>query len=148
MIIVVSGAVCTGKTTIARKLAAKHNAEYIDVNKIIGKYKLSSGYDPKRKCRIVDIDKLNAVLVKIIKHSKQNLVIDSHLYHYLPCKYVDKCIITKCNIAELRKRLKRRGYSKEKIAENIDAEIFDVCYHEAKEIGHSVKVIDTSSKNS
>jgi adenylate kinase len=148
MIIIVSGAVCTGKTTIAKELAARHNAEYIDVNKIISRHKLVSGYDQKRKCRIIDIDKLNAVLVKIIKHAKRSIVIDSHLSHYLPSKYVDKCIITKCSIAELRKRLKKRGYSKEKIAENIDAEIFDVCYNEAKEIGHRVKVIDTSPKNS
>ena len=35
-------------------------------------------------------------------------------------------------------------YSKSKIRENLDAEIFDICLNEAKEKGHSTFVIDTT----
>ncbi len=143
-VIVISGSVCAGKTTLAKKIAKEKNYKYVDVNEIIKKYKLATSYDKKRKARIVNVDKLNKALIKIIKNSKENLVIDSHLAHYLPKKYVNLCIITKCDLKTLKKRLEKRKYSKEKIRENLDAEIFDVCLVEAKELGHKVKVVDTS----
>lgn len=142
-IIVVTGSVASGKTTIAKKLAKEYKAKYVDVNKVIKDYKLSEGYDKRRKCRIVDVKKLNKVLIKIIKNSKQSLVIDSHLSHFLPSKYVDLCIVTKCSVKKLSCRLKKRGYSKAKVKENVDAELFDVCLNEAKELGHKIKVINT-----
>ena len=71
-------------------------------------------------------------------------MIDSHLSHFLPSKYVDKCYVTKCNLKELEKRLKKRKYSKKKIRENLDAEIFDVCFEEAKENKHDIEIIDTT----
>lgn len=142
-VIAVTGSVCTGKTTVAKKLAKKNKAKYVDVNKVIKKYKLSEGYDRKRKCKIIDVRKLNKILIKMIKGSKEDLVIDSHLSHFLPPKHVDLCIVTKCGIKKLRSRLKKRDYSKSKIKENVDAELFDVCYNEAKELGHKVEVINT-----
>lgn len=142
-IIIVTGSVGTGKTTLAKKLAKKYKAKYLDVNKVIEEYKLSEGYDKKRKCKVIDTSKLNKVLIKIIQSSKESLVIDSHLSHYLPPKYVDICIVTKCSIKKLRDRLKKRGYSKSKIDENVDAELFDVCLNEAKELGHKIKVVYT-----
>jgi len=143
MAIIVTGSVGTGKTTLAKKLAKDLNHKYIDVNKIISENKLDEGYDEERKCKIIDTKKLNKVLIVMIKKEK-NLVIDSHLSHYLPGKYVDKCIVTKCDLKELEKRLKKRKYSKEKIRENLDAEIFDVCLIEAKEQGYNIEIVDTT----
>jgi len=143
---IVSGSVGTGKTTFAKKLAQEKNANYIDVNAVVKAYDLDEGYDEKRKCKIVDVEKLNKVLIKIIKESDRDLVIDSHLAHYLDPKYVDVCYITKCNIKELKERLEKRKYSKEKIEENIEVEIMDVCYNEALERKHKVEVIWTSEK--
>jgi len=142
-IIIVTGSVGTGKTTFAKGFAKKHKAKYVDVNKIIEEYNLSEGYDKKRKCKIIDTDKLSEVLIKMIKSSKEDLVIDSHLSHYLPPEYVDLCIVTKCRVKKLIGRLKKRGYSKFKIDENVDAELFDVCLNEAKELGHKIKIVYT-----
>ena len=72
------------------------------------------------------------------------MIIDSHLSHYLPKKYVDLCIVTKCGISELNKRLKKRKYSKAKIKENLQAEIFDVCRQEALKNKHKVITVDTA----
>ena len=139
-----SGTPGTGKTTVARKLAKDKGFLYVDVNKVIEKDKLSEGYDEEKDTKIIDTKKLNKALVKIIKKSKEKgLVIDSHLSHYLPKRYVDKCIITKCSLKELKKRLEKRGYLKEKVRENLDAEIFDTCRIEALEAGHEVEVVMT-----
>ena len=144
--IIVTGSVATGKTTLAKRLAKKIKAQYIDVNKLIPKYKLQIGYDKKLKSKIIDIKRLKKVLTDIVKKSKESLVIDSHLSHYLPSKYINLCIITKCNLKTLKKRLQKKGYSKEKIRINLDAEIFDVCLTEALENKHKIILINTDKK--
>src|SRR3989338_4368793 len=141
--IVVSGSVCAGKTTFSKKLARKIKAEYVSLNTIIVKNKLYDGYDRKRKSWIVDVNKLNRFLIKIIKESKRKLVLDGHLSHYLPKKYVEKCYILKCNLKTLEKRLRKRGYNRAKIRENLDVEIFDVCLIDAKERGHKIEIIES-----
>ena len=143
-ILIVTGSPGTGKTTVAKRMAKKLKADYIDVNEIIDKYNLAVGYDKERKSKIIDVDKLNSVLEKLIKNASKNLVIDSHLSHYLSNKLVDMCIVTKCELKELRKRLEKRGYHRSKIRENLDCEIFDICFMEAVALGHKVKVIDTT----
>ena len=185
-VIVVTGSVGTGKTTLSKKLAKKLNFLYIDVNKIIKKYNISEGYDKKRKTKIVDVGKLNKALIREINHHnstvrkksmndpnkkisiinpnkkikynkiksiknmknnkkmKNGIIIDSHLSHYLPKKYVDLCIVTKCSLKELEKRLKYKKYSVDKIRENLDAEIFCICLNESKESRHKIMVVDTT----
>lgn len=171
-VICVTGTPTTGKTAIAKKLALKYNLYYLDVNKIVNQYKLSFGYDRKRKTKIVDTDKLNKKLIGIIRFFKKysyignapmpkaggaitlkknsikqkyrGIIIDSHLSHYLPKKYVNLVVVTKCDIKKLSKRLKKRKYSHAKIMENLQAEIFNICYNEAVMKKHKVLVIDTT----
>jgi len=167
-VIIVTGTPETGKTKLSRKLAKKLSFHYLDVNKIIKKYKISEGYDKKRKTKIIDVKKLNKTLIKEIKSYnikkkyninqltknkklikinkkiKNGIIIDSHLSHYLPSKYVDLCIVTKCELRELKNRLKNKKYSKEKIRENMDSEIFDVCLNDAKENEHKIMIVDTT----
>jgi adenylate kinase len=171
-VIIVTGTPGTGKTTLAVKLAKKLSFYYIDVNKIVKKHNISEGYDKKRKTKIIDVKKLNSALIKEMdnyKNSIQNnsiinsnkelsiknknnkfkkgIIIDSHLSHYLPKKHVNLCIVTKCDIKILKNRLKKKKYSKEKIRENLDVEIFDICLNEAKEYKHKIAVVDTTKTN-
>lgn len=170
-IIVVTGVPGTGKTTLSKKLAKKLNYYHLDVNKLISEHRLSEGYDRKRRTKIVDIKKLNKKLIEVIdffKNYKVNenaslskarsaktlnklnikkykgLIIDSHLSHCLPRKYVDFCIVAKCDIKELNKRLKKKKFNRNKIKENLQAEIFDICYNEAVERKHNVIVVNTT----
>ncbi len=143
MIIAVSGTPGTGKTTISKWISKKYKMNYIDVNKVIEEEKLFCSYDKKRDSKVIDIKILNKRLVDIIKGEKE-CVIDSHLSHFLPKEYVDLCIVCKCELKELKKRLEKRVYSKDKIKENLDSEIFDICFVETKETGHKVYSIDTS----
>lgn len=144
MIIIVTGTPGTGKTTVSKKISKKYNHKYLNVNPIITKNKLSVGYDKKLKTKIINTKKLNKELIKVIKKEK-NLVIDSHLSHYLPKKYVDLCIITKCDIKKLKQRLKKRKYNKIKTEQNMQAEILDICLIEAIENKHKIKIINTNT---
>ncbi|MFC1728397.1 AAA family ATPase [Nanoarchaeota archaeon] len=143
MAIIVSGTPGTGKTRTARKLAKEKGYKYVNVNKIIAQNKeVISGYDKKRKSKIIDEKKLVKILVKLINDDKK-VVIDSHLSHFIPKEYVEKCVITKTDLKKLKNRLKRRGYSKAKVEENLEVEIMDICLEEAKEKKHKIKIIKT-----
>lgn len=142
--ILITGSVGSGKTTLSKKISKYFNLDYIDVNKVIKIEKLSEGYDKKNMCDIIDIKRLNKSLIKIIKDSNKGVVIDSHLSHYIPEKYVDLCIVTKCKLNILKNRLVKRRYSKKKIKDNLEAEIFNICFEEAKEKGHKILIVDTS----
>lgn len=147
-IIIVSGTPGTGKTTLSKKLSKKLDFYYLDVNKLISRNRLAEGYDNKRKTKIVNVKKLSKSVINEIKKLNKNkingAIIDSHLSHYLPRRYVDKCIVTKCGIKELNKRLKKKKFSNDKIKENLQAEIFGICYNEALERKHKIMVIDTT----
>jgi len=146
--IIITGAVGTGKTFLAKALANKLGYRFIDVNKVIMENNLSEGFDKKRQSKIIDTKKLNKYLIKEIKNHKLKksigVILDSHLSQYLPKQYIDVCIVTKCNLKILEKRLKKRRYSSDKIRENLDAEIFDICLEEAKQKKHKIKIVDTS----
>ena len=124
MIIIVTGTPGVGKSVIAKNLAKKLKFNYININKFVKDNKVYERYDNKRKCYVVEVKKLNKALIKKINN---NIIIDGHLSHYLNKKYVNWCVVVKCDLKLLKKRLEKRKYNKEKIRENLDSEIFDVC---------------------
>ncbi|MDO8556611.1 MAG: adenylate kinase family protein [Nanoarchaeota archaeon] len=142
--IIISGTPGTGKTTLAKKIAKHLHAEYLDVNTLIQPYHLAQGYDEQLKTYLINKKRLIKTLNMIINKSKTLLIIDSHLSHYLPKKYVKLCIITKCTMPILKQRLSKRGYTGRKIQENLDSERFDVCLVDAAAQHHTIRIIDTS----
>jgi adenylate kinase len=145
--IIITGTPGTGKSSLAKKLCSKFKFKYINVNNIIQKSKAQEGYDEKRKTKIINVDKLIKSLVDEIKNSKiksKGIIIDSHLSHDIPAEYVDLCIVTRCSLKDLYKRLKNRRYPESKIRENIEAEIFEICSLESKKNNHKIIEIDTT----
>ncbi|MBT3985092.1 AAA family ATPase [archaeon] len=146
MIIVFSGTPGTGKTTVSKEFAKKKRWKYVDVNGVIDDNELIEKYDSARDTFVVNEKKLSKILVDMIKKSK-NLIIDSHMAHYIPKKYVDIVFVTKCDLRMLKKRLEYRKYKPKKVRENMDAEIFDICLNEAIELKHKVIILDTTHDN-
>ncbi len=149
--LLVTGTPGTGKTTLARKLSLLLNYAYFDVNSFAKTAHIYSSYDRKRQTYVVDEAKLAMELVKVrekaLKASKtaqKGIIFDSHLSHFLPSKYADLCLLARCSLKTLEQRLRKRGYSVAKIRENLDAEIFDTCLSEARELGHQIIVFDTT----
>jgi adenylate kinase len=139
-VIVITGTPGVGKTTLAKYVAKRLQYSRFDLHKFYPE--ISTGYDKKKKCYTVDVKKLEKIVKR--EKSKSNLVIDSHIVHLLPKRLVNVCIVVVCsNLKKLQKRLKKRGYGKAKVRENLDAEIFQVCLQEAREQGHKVIVVDS-----
>ena len=148
-VIIVSGTPAAGKKTLSQWLSKKLKFEFLDIKPIVKK--ASEKYDRKKQCYVVDVKKMNQDIIKLIKEKKKNktsgLIIASHLIHHFPKRYVDLCLIIKCsNLKKLEQRLLKRKYSRKKVMENLQCEIFDICLEEAKKKKHKLLAIDTSKR--
>ena len=125
--IFITGTPCTGKTTLASKL----NGHLIKVNDIAINNGFVLGIDEDKGYKVIDIEKLNAHVGKIIDNCDETLIFEGHLSHL--CDGADKVIVLRVNPEILEKRLEARQYSQSKIRENLEAEALGVCSAEAYE---------------
>ncbi|MCW1296142.1 MAG: adenylate kinase family protein [Candidatus Parvarchaeota archaeon] len=145
--ILISGTPGTGKTRIAKVLAKRLDAIVVGIDDVIKiDKKVVIGYDKKRKIKIVDEERFAQDIESIIKKIDKQVIVDSHFAHVAKPKFCEICIVLRCNPRELKRRLESKGYKKEKIIENVEAEIVGVCTYEALKNGHKVHEIDTSKR--
>ena len=144
-VIIITGSPGVGKSSLALLLEKKLGFLRLDISKHY--HEISSGYDRKKQSYDINLKKFERLVREKKKEAGKGLIVDSHIAHLLPKKLVDLCIVLICSdLKKLEKRLKARNYSKKKIRENLDAEIFQVCLMEAKERKQKMIVIDSSSK--
>jgi adenylate kinase len=142
MLVGVTGTPGTGKTSVC-KLIQEYKVIYL--NSIVKNQKLISGRDKKRDTTIVDLEGLKKMISKFLKNSQDSVTImESHYSHLLN---PDMAIVLRTNPKELAQRLKKKGYSREKIMENVEAELVDVILVEALESCKEVFEIDTTAKH-
>ena len=143
-VIFISGTPCVGKTTLASELSKRLGANLIKINELAISNNLVLGTDTKKGYKIIDIDKLNLLLGKVISTLDNLIIVEGHLSHL--CSGADKVIILRVHPDILEKRLANRDYSESKIRENLEAEALDVCGAEAYEsYGEKVCEIDASN---
>lgn len=145
MLVALTGTPGTGKTSVSNVLQ-ENGFKVVDLNKVAVEKGFSVGTDKKRNSRIIDVDRLNDYVKEKYK-GKDVVFIEGHLSHLL--KNVDKVIVLRCHPDELRKRLSRTEWKKEKVEENIEAEKLDIILCESVEI-HSEKnvfEIDATGKS-
>ncbi len=140
MKISISGAPCTGKTEVSKLLSKRLNYMLIQINELAEKLNAFSGYDKKRECKILDMDKLEKDINKI----KGDVIIEGHTSHLFP---TDTVIVLRCNPEILKKRLEKRYPSNPlKVQENLEVEILGVITSEATMYNKNVYEIETSNK--
>jgi len=142
MIITISGTPGTGKTAAAKELSKLLGYEVISLTELVEKGKIRSGYDKKRKSRIVDEEKLDNSVKKLID-KKKNYIIEGGPSHFISS---DFCVILRANPDLLMRRMKKRKWPAGKIKENIQAEILDAAVIEAIERNKKTLEIDTSRR--
>jgi len=159
-IISITGTPGTGKTTLAKKLAQKLNAEIINLTGIVNKNNLYAGIDKERDAKIVDEFQLKKFVVNLIetKFPDSENIIDAKIVdefqlkkfvvNLIETKFPDSeniiiegllshfmpathIIVLRTSPGVLKKRLELRGYSKAKVKENLDAEFLGVCLEES-----------------
>ena len=143
MSIVITGNPGVGKHTVSKNLAKLMEYEILDVNKIA----IDSGLF-KTKSESIDVD--TSKLKKIIKSKiKKNSLVVGHLAPYVLTKsQVEKAIVLRQSPYKLGSVYKKRKYSKEKTAQNLESEILGiVTFDSIKNFGSSKSFqVDTTSK--
>jgi adenylate kinase len=135
MHVALTGTPGIGKTTVARLLPY----EIIDINALV-KEGLNFGADPKRGCLEADMDGLAERLGEL--DSEEICILEGHFSHH----FADWSIVLRLAPSALRPRLEARGYSQQKVQENLEAEALDVILVEAVEKCRRVDEIDTTGK--
>ena len=143
---VINGNPGVGKHTTAKIIAEKINADIIDINDVAidnnatGK-KTDLGLD-------VDVKRLVRLLEKQLK-AERDLVIVGHLAPYvLRPVGISLVAVLRRSPYELEKTLKKRGYSVDKVRENVASEILGTSlYDSLKTFGkRKVAEFDTTGK--
>ena len=144
--LVITGNPGVGKHTSAKIISEKIDAEIIDINNVaidnnaIGK-NTDLGFE-------VDVKRLVRLLEKLLK-IKGNLVIVGHLAPYvLKPSGISLVAVLRRSPYELEKTLKKRGYSIDKVRENVASEILGTSlYDSLKTFGkRKVAEFDTTGK--
>ncbi|HEV8405878.1 MAG TPA: AAA family ATPase [Nitrososphaera sp.] len=146
MKLVITGNPGVGKHTSARLIADKTGAEIIDINRIA----TDNNAIAKKTERGLEVDakKLRSLLAKLLK-ARKNMLVVGHLAPYvLKPAGINMVAVLRRSPYELEKTLEKRGYSSEKIKENLASEILGVSFYDSvKTFGRSKIVeFDTTGK--
>jgi adenylate kinase len=142
-VILITGTPCVGKTTTAKQLATKLNAQYINLTDFAKTYNLILGEDKERNTTIIDEEAMQQKIDETIEASTNaNIVIDGHYASAVtPTQHVAHVFVLRRNPKELKQFMEKCGYTGTKMWENLQAEILDVCLGEAVEV-HAGRVCE------
>jgi len=149
-VIVITGTPGVGKTLVSKMLSLKTKSLLISLGELIRKENLYIGVDKDRDTLITDLEKVSRRVQEIISGSDHDVIIDGHLApDVVPPEYVTIAFVLRRNPEDLKRILESRHYNEKKIAENLAAEILDVCLYEAvNKFGiERVHEIDMSSRD-
>ncbi|MAG60663.1 hypothetical protein CL619_02640 [archaeon] len=146
-LLIITGTPGTGKSTLAKLLIEQLGLLHLDLYELIeSDKKLSSEYNKEKDCYDLDMDKVEELVkLRLEENPGQVMVLDSHVAHHLSSKIICGAIIVRCSdLKELESRLLARNYSANKVKENLDSEIFDVCYDESLELSVETLTFDSA----
>ncbi|MCX8176927.1 MAG: adenylate kinase family protein [Candidatus Bathyarchaeota archaeon] len=150
-VILITGTPCVGKTTVAKVVADRLNAEYVNLTELALNHNLIVGKDENRDTWIVDENRMRTRIRRIIEDSvKINVVVDGHYaVRVVPKHLVTRIIVLRRNPVELRRLMEERGYRGNKLWENLASEILDVCLGEVLNTHGAGKVceVDATGKS-
>jgi adenylate kinase len=132
-VILITGTPCTGKTTTAKQLAQKLNAEYINLTDFAKAHNLILGEDKERQTTIIDEQAMRKKLKETIEKSNYtNIIVDGHYAAAVtPNSQVTNVFVLRRNPIELKEFMQKCGFGEAKLYENLSAEILDSCLVEA-----------------
>jgi len=149
-VILITGTPCVGKTSVARELALRLDALYINLTEFSKKYNLAMGEDEMRHTTVIDENKMRQKLAETINITeKSSIVVDGHYSPAVtPKGKVTLVFVLRRNPIELHKIMVKNGFKDQKLWENLASEILDSCLVDALQAQNREKVceLDVSGK--
>jgi adenylate kinase len=146
--IVIAGVPGVGKSTVARLLSERLDFPLLDLTELVKQEGLIQRIDQKRETEVIDLKRLKEKVLQIYQFSEENVIIEGHYaYNVIPKKFVSHAFILRKAPWKLKETLETRGYTKEKVRENVEAELVDVCLVEALEALEPKRVCEINATN-
>jgi adenylate kinase len=146
--ILIGGTPCTGKSEVAQSLALRLDALLVSLGDIAEHNGCISDYDAFRDSGVIDEDCMVEAIIDLVEEEDENLlIIEGHYIDLVPSSFVKFAFILRAHPDILRERLKLRNYTKQKLDENVEAEVIGVCQMDSLFAFGEEKVyeIDTST---
>lgn len=122
-VIAVTGTPGTGKSTFARELADDLNYRLVDLNEIIEREELYEAEEGGMK--LVDPEDLEGI-DQYIDVQGEGVVVDGLLSYLISPEWITHVVVLRTAPDTLKGRLMGRGYSDDKLHENLEAEALGV----------------------
>ena len=146
---VITGVPGVGKTTLSRMLAELTGGVHVDLSELAERRGIISGYDESRGTSIVDLELMRKELAVLLEGGEGPLILDGHFApEVVPPGAVSLALVLRRAPWILRGELAARGFPEEKVRENVEAELLDVCLVDAIDsLGRErVCEVDTTGK--
>lgn len=142
-VILLTGVPGVGKTTIAALLSERLKGVHVNLSELALAEGLVTGYDSIRETSIVDLERTMTRLMEIIQEGRDPLVIEGHFSQdVVSPERVSNVFVLRRAPWRLKDELESRGYNPEKVKENVEAELLDICLVEAVEAYGKEKVCE------
>ena len=149
-VLVLTGTPGVGKSSVANLLTARLSGKHVNLGDLVKNEGLHRGFDKQRGTLIVNMKKVSERVRGIIGQSEGYIIIDGHLaMDIVPASDVFLALVLRRDPDELQQVLKKRGYKASKMAENVAAEILDVCLFDAVKVYGEKKIceVDVSGRS-
>lgn len=146
LVLVLTGVPGVGKSSIAELLSRRLNGIHIDLTELALKENLTLGFDDERGVAIADVEMIRKRLKGLLDSSERPVIVEGHFAHdVVPAKMASKVFVLRRAPWRLKFELERRGYSKMKVRENVEAELLDMNLLEALEAYGEEKVCEVDT---
>ncbi|MDH5448258.1 MAG: adenylate kinase family protein [Candidatus Bathyarchaeota archaeon] len=148
-VLVLAGTPGVGKSSVSSLLTSRLCGILVSLGNLVRHEGLSCGLDKNRGTLIADSERVSKRVRGIIEQTKGYVIVDGHFaMDVVAAEDVFLAFVLRRNPDELREILKERGFKEGKIAENVAAEILDVCLFDAVKAYGEKKVceVDVSGR--
>jgi adenylate kinase len=132
-VILVGGTPGTGKTEVAKILGDRLDLQVISLGELAQAAGCISSHDDERDTSVVDEDCLVSAIEGKIQEVDKEAIVEGHYIDLVPYSTVGHVFVLRTHPEVLKHRLIRRGWTIEKVRENVEAEVLGVCQLDAHE---------------
>ena len=138
-----------GKSSVAALLASRLGVVNVSLADLIRREDLTWGFDKKRDTQVADTERVAKRVGEIVEGTKGYVVVEGHFaMDVVAPRSLLLAFVLRRDPDGLKAVLEKRGYRREKVVENVAAEILDVCLLETIEAYGDERVceIDVSGR--